>query len=82
MPVALHIPTQLEQVLRPDHVIAEGLLNPRGVCLQGDGSLLLAEAGSGLPDQPFSGRISRLRPIRASRAPTCRPRSWPRVFVR
>ncbi|WP_377706778.1 hypothetical protein ACFMKY_28135 [Pseudomonas protegens] len=62
MPVALHIPTQLEQVLRPDHVIAEGLLNPRGVCLQGDGSLLLAEAGSGLPDQPFSGRISRLRP--------------------
>lgn len=62
MPIALHIPAQPEQTLRPSDIIAEGLLNPRGVCVEDDGSLLLAEAGSGLPDQTLSGRISRLRP--------------------
>ncbi|RBJ78735.1 hypothetical protein C3L29_027240 [Pseudomonas sp. MWU12-2534b] len=62
MPIALLIPGQAQENLRPSNVVAEGLLNPRGLCLQVDGSLLLAEAGSGLPDQPFSGRISRLRP--------------------
>ncbi|MCX8573135.1 hypothetical protein, partial [Aminobacter sp. MET-1] len=58
----LHIPAQPIEALRPSTFIAEGLLNPRGVCLQADGSLLLAEAGSGSADQPFSGRISRLHP--------------------
>lgn len=48
--------------LRPATVIAEGLLNPRGACVQSDGSLLLVEAGSGQADSPFSGRINRLRP--------------------
>ncbi|MGY2289777.1 hypothetical protein ACW9H6_07985 [Pseudomonas sp. SDO528_S397] len=48
--------------LRPATVIAEGLLNPRGACVQSDGSLLLVEAGSGQADSPFSGRISHLRP--------------------
>jgi len=62
MAVALHIPAQPEQTLRPSDIIAEGLFNPRGVCVEDDGSLLLVEAGSGLPDQTFSGRISRLRP--------------------
>jgi hypothetical protein len=62
MTVALHIPAQPEQKLRPSDIIAEGLFNPRGVCVEDDGSLLLVEAGSGLPDQTFSGRISRLRP--------------------
>ncbi len=62
MTVALHIPAQAEQTLRPSDIIAEGLFNPRGVCVEDDGSLLLVEAGSGLPDQTFSGRISRLRP--------------------
>lgn len=60
--MTLHIPAQPLDNLRPSTLIAEGLLNPRGLCLKADGSLLLAEAGSGLPDQPFSGRISRLRP--------------------
>ncbi|MBW4793809.1 hypothetical protein [Pseudomonas tolaasii] len=60
--MTLHIPAQPVETLRPSTLIAEGLLNPRGLCLQADGSLLLAEAGSGLPDQPFSGRISRLIP--------------------
>lgn len=60
--MTLHIPAQPVETLRPSTLIAEGLLNPRGLCLQADGSLLLAEAGSGLPDQPFSGRISRLTP--------------------
>lgn len=58
----LQIPAHPNETLRPSTVIAEGLLNPRGVCVQADGSLLLAEAGSGLPEQMFSGRISRLRP--------------------
>lgn len=58
----IQIPAHPSETLRPSTLIAEGLLNPRGVCLQADGSLLLAEAGTGLPEQPFSGRISRLRP--------------------
>ncbi|WP_409300662.1 hypothetical protein [Pseudomonas sp. KCJK8993] len=62
MPIALLIPGQAQENLRPSKVVVEGLVNPRGLCLQADGSLLLAEAGSGLADQPFSGRISRLRP--------------------
>ncbi|MBH3309114.1 hypothetical protein I5P84_06570, partial [Pseudomonas mosselii] len=60
MPVL--VPIHPEETLRSSTFIAEGLLNPRGVCLQADGSLLLAEAGSGLAAQAFSGRISRLRP--------------------
>lgn len=58
----IQIPAQPSENLRPSTIIAEGLLNPRGVCVQADGSLLLAEAGTGLPEQTFSGRISRLRP--------------------
>lgn len=60
MPVPLHIPAQPREALRPHSIIAEGLLNPRGVHARDDGSLLLVEAGSGLADEPFSGRISRL----------------------
>ena len=60
--MTVHIPARPRETLRPSTIIAEGLLNPRGACLQADGSLLLVEAGSGLPEQPFSGRISRLRP--------------------
>ena len=60
--MTVHIPARPRETLRPSTIIAEGLLNPRGVCVQADGSLLLAEAGSGLPDQTFSGRISQLRP--------------------
>lgn len=59
MPIA--IPAQPREDLRPSTFIAEGLLNPRGVHLQDDGSLLVAEAGSGQAGEPFSGRISRLR---------------------
>ncbi|BBP59787.1 hypothetical protein [Pseudomonas sp. St316] len=62
MPVPLQIPAHPGENLCPSTLVAEDLLNPRGLCLQADGSLLLTEAGSGLPDQPFSGRISRLRP--------------------
>ncbi|NBA97640.1 hypothetical protein [Pseudomonas sp. R5(2019)] len=62
MTVPIQIPAHPSETLRPSTLIAEGLLNPRGLCLQADGSLLLAEAGSGLPDQPFSGRVSRLQP--------------------
>lgn len=62
MPVPVHIPARPRETLCPSTIIAEGLLNPRGLCVQADGSLLLTEAGSGLPEQTFSGRISRLRP--------------------
>lgn len=62
MPIPLQIPAHPGESLRPSTFVAEDLLNPRGLCLQADGSLLLTEAGSGLPDHPFSGRISRLRP--------------------
>ncbi|WP_236234622.1 hypothetical protein [Pseudomonas tohonis] len=64
--MSIHIPHSPEEDLRPTVVVAEGLLNPRGLCRQPDGSLLLVEAGSGHPDAPFSGRISRLRPAPGS----------------
>lgn len=59
---SIEIPPSPRETLRPSAIIAEDLLNPRGLCLQTDGSLLLAEAGSGQAEQPFSGRLSRLRP--------------------
>lgn len=37
--MTLHIPAQPFEALRPSTLIAEGLLNPRGLCLQDDGSL-------------------------------------------
>ncbi|MHA6194963.1 hypothetical protein ACX3YG_11380 [Pseudomonas wadenswilerensis] len=74
MPIA--IPAQPREDLRPSTLVAEGLLNPRGVHLQDDGSLLVAEAGSGRPGEPFSGRISRLP------ADPARPGTWlPRETV-
>ncbi|WVV63346.1 hypothetical protein NUH87_04240 [Pseudomonas batumici] len=62
MPMSVAIPDRPIESLRPSSLIAEGLLNPRGLCVEADGSLLLVEAGSGLSEQTFSGRISRLRP--------------------
>ncbi|WP_248800226.1 hypothetical protein [Pseudomonas sp. MWU13-2105] len=61
MSIAISIPACPAETLRPSSLVAEGLLNPRGLCLAADGSLLLVEAGSALPEQTFSGRISRLR---------------------
>lgn len=43
-------------------VVADGLLNPRGVCQKPDGSLLLVEAGTGDATTPFSGRLVQLKP--------------------
>ncbi|MGY2222182.1 hypothetical protein ACW9IK_05750 [Pseudomonas gingeri] len=60
--MTLTVPDHPIENLRAGRIIAEGLLNPRGLCARFDGSLLLVEAGSGLPDQPLSGRISRLLP--------------------
>lgn len=62
MPLPIQIPAQPALALCPSEIVAEGLLNPRGIHVQTDGSLLLAEAGSGQADQPFSGRISQLTP--------------------
>lgn len=58
----IHVPDTCAVVFRPQQFIAEGLLNPRGICLLDDGRLLVAEAGSGHADAPFSGQISQLRP--------------------
>lgn len=58
--MTIHIPQHPDQTLRPTSIIAEGLRNPRGVLAEADGSLLLVEAGTGLPGDPFTGRISRL----------------------
>jgi len=72
----LHIAAQVREDLRPTSIIAEGLLNPRGVHWQDNGSLLLVEAGSGQPGEPFSGRISRLP------ADPAKPGAWlPRETV-
>ncbi|MFW3894808.1 hypothetical protein [Pseudomonas bharatica] len=60
MPLPIHIAQHLRETLRPSTLVASGLLNPRGVHLAEDGSLLLVEAGSGQPGDPFTGRISRL----------------------
>lgn len=60
MPLPIRIPLSPRENLRPSTIIAEHLLNPRGVCARDDGSLLLIEAGSGQPGNPFTGRISRL----------------------
>ncbi|MFJ4142662.1 hypothetical protein [Pseudomonas sp. NPDC089734] len=70
MTVPIEVPAHPVERLCASTFIAEGLLNPRGLCTRPDGSLLLIEAGSGLPDAPFSGRISLLRP-----APEA-PGSW------
>lgn len=43
-------------------VIADGLLNPRGLCQKPDGSLLLVEAGSGDAKTAFTGRLVQLKP--------------------
>nr|WP_122315440.1 hypothetical protein [Pseudomonas cichorii] len=59
---SIEIPAQPVERLCRSTLIAEGLLNPRGLCARPDGSLLLSEAGSGLADAPFSGRLSLLRP--------------------
>lgn len=62
MTVPIEIPARPVERLCASTFIAEGLLNPRGLCTGPDGNLLLTEAGSGLPDAPLSGRISVLRP--------------------
>lgn len=62
IPDAIHVRNKGAVANGPRRFIAEGLLNPRGICLLDDGRLLVAEAGSGHADGPFSGRISQLRP--------------------
>jgi hypothetical protein len=47
-------------------VVASGLRNPRGMLLLPDGALLVAEAGSGAPDDELSGRLLLLRDGNAS----------------
>ncbi len=41
-------------------IVAHGLVNPRGVLQLPDGAILVAEAGTGDPANPLTGRLSRL----------------------
>jgi len=60
---AVEVPSSPPERLWQRRVVAQGLLNPRGILALNDGSLLVAEAGSGDPDHPLTGRISALRDL-------------------
>jgi glucose/arabinose dehydrogenase len=55
------VPAELPRAPLPRTLIASGLLNPRGMHLLPSGELLVAEAGTGDPDNPNTGRLTRLR---------------------
>lgn len=77
----IHVSPHPRQTLCPSTIIAEGLLNPRGACLQADGSLLLAEAGSGLPSGLSAAESADCDRIRPHPAPTCPGKPWHRAFA-
>lgn len=56
----MEVPVAPEVRLLPRQVIARGLQNPRGLFVLPDGALLVAEAGSGKPDDVLSGTLTRL----------------------
>lgn len=54
------VPPSPAVALLPRARVAAGLLNPRGMFVLPTGELLLSEAGTGMPDDLQSGRLSRL----------------------
>lgn len=60
---AIVIPMKVAEDLRPHEIIAHGLDNPRGLFVLADGSLLVAEAGLGEPENPYTSRLTRLTDI-------------------
>ncbi len=62
-PSAIEIPAVVTTAELPRVRVASGLLNPRGMFLSEDGSLLVAEAGTGDPQNPDTGALSRLRDL-------------------
>ncbi len=57
------MPVESHRVLAPRARVAGGLLNPRGILPLADGSLLVAAAGTGDPEDPFTGTLLRLQDI-------------------
>lgn len=57
---ALTVPIELPRSLAPKARVAGDLLNPRGILPLADGSLLVAAAGTGDPEDPFTGSLLRL----------------------
>jgi hypothetical protein len=57
---AWRAPSDPSAELWTSRVVATGLTNPRGMLWLADGSLLVAEAGVGDPNDPNTGRVSRL----------------------
>lgn len=60
---AIDVPTVLTSAELPRVRVATGLLNPRGMFVRQDGSLLVAEAGTGDPQNPNTGALLRLRDV-------------------
>ena len=56
---AIEVPREPPRAPIKRRVVARGLLNPRGMQLV-EGGLLVAEAGTGDPASPLSGRLSKL----------------------
>jgi hypothetical protein len=56
----IEVPLSMAAAPLPRRVIARGLRNPRGMVVLDDGQLLVAEAGTGAPDDALTGRLSRL----------------------
>ena len=54
------VPAHVARALLPRHKVAGNLRNPRGLVRLPDGALLVAEAGTGAPDDLLSGGIVKL----------------------
>jgi len=59
-PALIDVPRELERALLPRVLVADGLNNPRGMHLLPTGALLVAEAGTGDPDDPLTGALLEL----------------------
>ncbi|MDH5670906.1 MAG: hypothetical protein OEZ06_02095 [Myxococcales bacterium] len=57
---AIRIPETPARALLPRALVARALSNPRGMHRGADGALLVAEAGTGDPENPLTGTLARL----------------------
>jgi len=57
---AIAIPPSPSRDIAPRQLVADHLNNPRGMLVAARGTLLVAQAGRGLEDDPFTGSLTRL----------------------
>ncbi|MDD9938131.1 MAG: hypothetical protein OXT09_31265 [Myxococcales bacterium] len=57
---AIDVPRELERALLDRKLVAQSLNNPRGMHRLASGALLVAEAGTGDPDNPLTGALTEL----------------------